>query len=63
MKCVKSVLGEFSSGISIRRNKGAQSDLGAPFCPGLPRPEGTGGPSSGSATSTTSHLLSCVSVP
>jgi len=29
-----SVLNEFSSGVSICRNKGIQSDLGAPFCPG-----------------------------
>jgi len=28
MKCVKSVLGGFSSGVSICRNKGTQSDLG-----------------------------------
>jgi len=33
---VKSVLGEFSSGLSICRNKGPQSDLGAPFYQGLP---------------------------
>jgi len=32
-KCVKSVLGEFSSGVSIRRNKGTQSDLGPLFAP------------------------------
>ena len=49
MKCVKSVIGEFSSGVSICRNKNTQSDLGAPFLPGAPRPRGTGDPSSGSA--------------
>ena len=32
-KCVKSVLGEFSSGVSICRNKGTQSDLGPLFAP------------------------------
>jgi len=37
-KCVKSVLGEFRSGVSIYRNKGTQSDLGAPFLPGVPQP-------------------------
>jgi len=31
MKCVKSVLGELSSGVSVCRNKGTESDLGAPF--------------------------------
>jgi len=31
-KCMKSVLGEFSSGVSICRNKGTQSDLGPPSC-------------------------------
>jgi len=31
---MKSVLGEFCSGISICRNKGTESDLGTPFCPG-----------------------------
>jgi len=31
---VKSVVGEFSSGVSICRNKSPQSDLGAPFLPG-----------------------------
>jgi len=46
---VKSVLGEFSSGVSICRNKGTQSDLGSPFLPGAPRLGGTGSPSSGSA--------------
>ena len=40
-KCVKSVLAEFSSGDSVLRNKGNQSDLGTPFCP-PPRPGGTG---------------------
>jgi len=34
---VKSVLGEFSFGVSICRNKGTQSDLGAPFYPPSPR--------------------------
>jgi len=48
-KCVKSVLGEFSSGVSICRNKGTHSDLGAPFLPVLPA-GGYGGPSSGSAS-------------
>jgi len=43
-KCVKSVLGVFSSGVSVCRNKGAQSDLGTPFHQGL---GGTGGPSFG----------------
>jgi len=33
-KCVKSVLGEFNSGVSICHNKGTQSDLGAPLSPG-----------------------------
>jgi len=42
MKCVKSVLGEFSSGVSVCRNKGTQSDVGAPLLPGPPRPGGTG---------------------
>jgi len=46
---VKSVISGFSSGVSICRNKGPQSDLGAPFSPGSPQPGGTGGPSSGSA--------------
>jgi len=36
--CVKSVLGEFSSVVTIFRNKGSQSDLGAPFLDGAPRP-------------------------
>jgi len=49
MKCVKSVLGEFSSGVSVCRNKSTQSDVGTPFLPGPPRPGGTGGPSSSSA--------------
>jgi len=52
MKCVKSVLGEFSSGVSICRNKSTQSDLGAPFFPAPPRPGDTGGPSSGSGSKT-----------
>jgi len=43
MKCVKSVLGEFSSGVSICRNKSTQSNLGPPFCP-PPVAEGYGGP-------------------
>jgi len=42
MKCVKSVLGEFSSGVSICRNNGTQSDFGALFLPGPPLPGGTG---------------------
>jgi len=29
--CMKSVLDEFSSSVSISRNKGTQSDLGASF--------------------------------
>ena len=33
---MKSVLGEFSFGVSICRCKGTQSDLGAPFLPGAP---------------------------
>jgi len=33
---VKSVLRQFSSGVSICRNKGTQSDIGAPFCLGNP---------------------------
>jgi len=41
-KCVKSVLGEFSSGISICRNQRTRSDLGASFFSGPPRPGGTG---------------------
>ena len=36
-KCVISVLGECSSGVAICRNKGAQSDLWAPFLPGAAR--------------------------
>ena len=48
MTCVKSFLGEFSSGVSVCRNKGTESDLVAPFCPGPPRPGGTGSPSSSS---------------
>jgi len=35
---------EFNSGLSICRNKGPQSDLGAPFYQGPSRPGGTGGP-------------------
>ena len=34
MKCVKSVLGDFSSGVSVCHNKSTQSDLEAPFLPG-----------------------------
>jgi len=49
MKCVKGVLVEFSSGVSICRNKGTRSDLGALFCPKPPPAGGTGDPSSGSA--------------
>jgi len=45
---VKSVLGEVSSGVSICRNKGTWSDLGAPFFPGIPPAGGNGCPSSGS---------------
>jgi len=38
MKCVKSVIGEFSSGVSIYRNKGTQSDLsGGPLFARAPR--------------------------
>jgi len=33
---VKSVHGEFSSDVSICRNKGTQSNLRAPFYPGTP---------------------------
>jgi len=44
MKCVKSVLGEFSSGVSVCRNKGTQSDLGVPFLPGSPPAGVYGGP-------------------
>jgi len=47
-KCVKSVLGAFSSGVSICRKKGTRSDLGASFLFGVPRPGDTEGPSSGS---------------
>ena len=35
-KCEKSLLGEFSFGVSICRNKGTQSDLGALFLSGAP---------------------------
>ena len=41
-KCVKSVLGQFSSAVSICRNKGTQSDLGVPFLSGSPPAGGTG---------------------
>jgi len=44
-----SVLGEFSSVVSVFRNKGTQSDLGAPFLPRAPFGRGYGGPFSGSA--------------
>jgi len=37
---VKSILGEFSFGVSICRSSGTQSDLGAPFAC-TPRPGGT----------------------
>jgi len=40
-KCVKSIRGEFSSGVSICRNKGTQSDLGTPSFPDPP-PAGYG---------------------
>jgi len=56
MKCVQAVLGEFSSGVSVCRNKGTQSDLGAPFFPAPPRPGVTGGPSSGSAHRSTKTI-------
>ena len=49
VKCVKSVLGEFSSGVSVCRNKRTQSDFGAPLLPGSSPSQGTGSPSSGSA--------------
>jgi len=48
MKCVKSVLGEFSSGVSICRNNGTQSDLGGPLSARAPLAGGYGSPSSGS---------------
>jgi len=34
---------EFSSGVSICRNKGTKSDLGASFPPGAPWPGDAGG--------------------
>ena len=43
-KYVKSVLGEFSSGVSICPNQRTRSDLGAPFLPGSPPGRGIGGP-------------------
>ena len=46
---MKSVLGEFSFGVSICCYKGTQSDLGAPFLSGPPDAGGKGGRSSGSA--------------
>ena len=39
---MKLVLGDFSSGVSICRNKDTKSDLGTPFFPGSPQPGGTG---------------------
>jgi len=54
-KCVKSVLGVFSSGVSVCRNKGAQSDLGTPFHQGL---GGTGALPSGLYTRNTA--IKCV---
>ena len=45
---MKSVLGEFSSGVSICRNKGTQSNLEASFLPGDPPAGEYGGPSSDS---------------
>jgi len=47
-KCVKTILGEISTGESICRNSGIQSDLGPPFLPTPSRPGATSGPSSGS---------------
>jgi len=41
---VKSVLGEFISGVSIRRNKHTRSDLGPSFCPGPHPDRGVRGP-------------------
>jgi len=52
---VKSVVGEFSSGVSTGRNKGIQSYLGVPFLPGIPPAGGYGDPSSDSAGN--QHLL------
>jgi len=40
---VKSVLGEFSSGVSTCRNKGTQSDLEGPYLP-APLCRGVRGP-------------------
>jgi len=37
---VKSVLGEFSSGVSICHNKRTRSDFGTPYCPPPPSPAG-----------------------
>ena len=42
MTCVKLVLGEFSSGVSVCSNKDTQSDLGTPLFPRPPRPGGAG---------------------
>jgi len=36
MKCAESVLGEFSSGVSVCRNESTQTGLGATFLPGAP---------------------------
>jgi len=41
---VKSVVGEFSSGVSIYRNQHTRSDLGARFLSGPPLAGGYGGP-------------------
>jgi len=49
MKCVISVLREYSSSVSICRTKGTQSDLGALILTGPPDGGEDGGPSSGSA--------------
>jgi len=48
---VKSVLGEFSSDVSIISNKSTRSDSGAPFLPGAPRGRGALPP----ALDTTQH--------
>jgi len=55
---VKSVLGEFSSGVSVCRNNGTQSDVRAHFLPGAPRPGVTGCPSSGSDCTARCQLFS-----
>jgi len=54
---VKSVLGEFSSGVSICRNKGTQSDWGPPFCPGPPGRGGYGGLFLRLSTQSKSYLI------